>query len=187
MGHLLLLLMIVFGVGAVEQKHNSSSLSDYLPTGPQINVPTTTVLNGGWKECYISSYGESTKEDLPDIINNICTEDYLMMGCRYTGESRIQLLAWASREDVLYVTNSSSETHEAEGTSWYFYEGKSWGFAIEGQSVNLVSCDTDSGEEDPYKRLCWHLTGYGGYRCGEDKGLNDSDDFQKLIFQRQEI
>jgi hypothetical protein len=35
---------------------------------------------------------------------------------------------------------------------------------------------------DGTKRVSWHLTGRGGYRVGEIKNLNESINFEKLVF-----
>jgi hypothetical protein len=47
-------------------------------------------------------------------------------------------------------------------------------------AVRLSSCDTHS--TNPQYRLCWHFDQrYGGYRCGNTKGLNSSRDWKKLV------
>ena len=158
---------------------------DYLPYGPQVDIPTDVVFQGGWNECFVSFYADSTQEMLPDIIEKLCIEDYLMMACRQTGSSKLQLLAWAHRDDVLFNTEHEPKTHDAEGTGWYFGDDKSWGFVAAGEDINQGSCDTY--DEVGYTRLCWHTQGTGGYRCGEDENLNSNSEWEKLIFQRQTI
>lgn len=47
-------------------------------------------------------------------------------------------------------------------------------------NVRLTSCDTHySNSRD---RLCWHFDQrYGGYRCGNTKSLNNSNQWKKLV------
>merc|ERR1712096_239206 len=142
---------------------------DYLPYGPQVNISTDVVLLGGWSECFVSPYSDHTGFRLTEIINQLCTEDYLMMACRKTGSSTIQLLAWAHREDVLFNTGIQDITHNAQGAGWYYYNQWSWGFVIEGEDVHRDYCDYHG--DVGYTRLCWDTFKYGGWRCGEDEGL----------------
>ncbi|MFZ6179234.1 hypothetical protein [Nannocystis pusilla] len=63
-----------------------------------------------------------------------------------------------------------------------------WGFAAAGDTVNRIECDEDfvNPQSKPEQRLCWHTLGDpmdAGYRCGADKGLNGSMDFERVIFQ----
>ncbi len=81
------------------------------------------------------------------------------------------------RSDVTFDTGINSNVlHTANGVGWYFNNDgfpESWGFVRAGDSVEKNHCDVDSsGAND--QRLCWHLVGGGGYRCGVTERLNDS-------------
>jgi len=44
--------------------------------------------------------------------------------------------------------------------------------------VTLASADTEEGDY----RLSWHLNGHGGYRVGNEKDLNNDDEWEKFVF-----
>lgn len=77
---------------------------------------------------------------------------------------------------ILQETTENETTFE-NGTFWYFWRNRSFGFSST-QNINLGSADLADGTH----KLSWHLTGRGGYRLGEIKNLNESDMFEKLIF-----
>jgi hypothetical protein len=77
---------------------------------------------------------------------------------------------------------------------WYFdgtADSSSWGFAPQGDVVSRDSCDTqdstiNAAGVDGQLRLCWHTEFgiiQGGWRCGRNDNLNDSFDFERLVFQ----
>ena len=156
----------------------------YGPNGPQTNVAVSTVTNGGWSECFKQEYGARlTSSEVTDIMNTHCTADNIMLACRTTDSTTIQLLAWATRDCVFYDSGSSrSSTKNCEGTEWYFSKTYSWGFAPASRTVRRYSCDTESS--DSSKRLCWHTAAsVGGWRCGSNKWLNYNNGYEKLIYQ----
>jgi len=75
----------------------------------------------------------------------------------------------------------------SNGTAWYYGMNKfigSMGFAKAGDSVVKGECDTSSGGSKKH-RLCWHLSdNVGGFRCGEETELNNSKDWQRMVFVR---
>jgi hypothetical protein len=111
-----------------------------------------------------------------------------MLSCRTTGSDTLTLLAQGQRSDVTFDTGDTADgLHLANGVGWYFNNGPSddhgfsWGFVREGDSVNKNNCDVDtSGAND--ERLCWHLNDDGGYRCGVTRGLNGSEDFERIVY-----
>ena len=160
--------------------------STYLPVGPQQNVPVSTVTNGGWTECYRDTY--DTTGNSWSAIQSGCSGDRLMLACRATGSSTLQLLAQAPSADVLTDTGTDYVTvHSANGTDWYWNNNYSWGFAKAGDAVFKNQCDTSSSPGND-TRLCWHTLDsgsgniYGGYRCGSDAGLNSSSAFERIIY-----
>lgn len=93
------------------------------------------------------------------------------------------------RADVIFDTGTGNTPHNANGIGWYFNDSFSWGFADEGDTIYRNSCDTDtSGNND--QRLCWHTGNVGadpgelggGYRCGATDFLNDSTDWERIIY-----
>ena len=98
-----------------------------------------------------------------------------MLSCRKSNSPRLDLMAWAPREDVLFDTGRKSYLdrdmpklyHVARGTAWYYNDDHSWGFAKAGDSIRRQICDTsDSGSD--HLRLCWNTRGGKGYRCGSE-------------------
>ncbi|AVO33970.1 DUF11 domain-containing protein [Ottowia oryzae] len=155
----------------------------YLPVGPQKNVPVATVTGGGWVECYRDTYNKGNDGAAWQAAQAGCAGARLMLACRPTGSSTIQLLAQAPRADVLTDTGTDlTTTHTANGTAWYWNNNLSWGFAAQGDSVAKNECDV-AGSGDNDARLCWHsVNNAGGYRCGADMGLNSSTTFERIIY-----
>jgi len=159
-----------------------AAAADYLPVGPQQNVALSTVLGGGWSLCYSATYSVSLGNSALDEVagcgggpgNNI------MLAGRATGSDTLLLLAQAPYADVFFNTGiNSNVTHNANGSEWYYSDNYSWGFTGAGQSVAKGQCDTLSGTD----RLCLHtIAGSGGWRVGNVTNLNDSRDYEKLIF-----
>lgn len=157
----------------------------YLPDGPQTNVPVSIVTSGGWTECYHDTY--NIHMDAETVLAD-CPGDRLLLSCRPTGSDTLSLLAQGQRSDVTFDTDDNEfEVHVANGVGWYFNNGPSsehgfsWGFIKAGDSVVKNNCDTaKSGAND--ERLCWHLNDDGGYRCGVATGLNDSEDFERIVY-----
>ena len=135
--------------------------------------------------CFSNTYDQHFHPHMPSIFNTKCTKSLLMLGCRRTSSSTINLLAWAPRSDILMKTEQS-KTHSAKGTEWYSYEGNSLGFAAGGDKITHGVCDyAESGSNN--KRLCWHakdpsLLG-AGWRCGSKKNLVDNT-WERVIFQQ---
>jgi hypothetical protein len=152
----------------------------YYPSGPQTDVPAATVTGGGWTPCYTDTYAGDLHTALPGLLT-ACTGKYLLLAGRATGSDTLSLLAAAPRSDVLFDTGgSSSATHTANGSEWYFHDSQAWGFANQGDSVDLSACDILAGP----LRLCWHLLpGIGGFRIGDTTGLNSSADYERVVYQ----
>ena len=171
-------LVVTFGSGVPSEQDDSSGPA-YYPVGPQTNVAYSTVIDGGWELCHSSRYDSGYYQG--DIAEScgVGEDSSLMMACRRTGRSTIQLLAAGPATDVLMATSSRTDTHIANGTAWYNYSGWSSGFARAGDQIFLNSADTNtSGSND--QRLSWHWNS-SGWRCGSDRGLGS--DFERLVFQ----
>jgi hypothetical protein len=104
-----------------------------------------------------------------------------MLACTPTGNQTLMLLAWAPREDVIFDTGDNTDvTHIANGSGWYFStELGSWGFVTAGEVVDKNECDFLTEGDD---RLCWHLAGGGGWRCGNMIELNGSTEYERIVY-----
>jgi hypothetical protein len=165
----------------------TASLLNYMPVGPQTNVPQTLVNLGGWTTCYTELYNATGASA---TILTACNKANLMLACRQTGSDAYALLAQAPRTDVTFVTPVDATTvHVANGTGWYFNNGQAWGFIKPGDVISRSSCDTQTGTA-PEQRLCWHLGTttpgvlFGGYRCGAATSLNSSTAWERVLLHR---
>lgn len=165
----------------------------YSPFGPQNNVAFSTVLSGGWTQCFSEPYGTSGTS--LSGLQSQCSGDLIMFAGAANGSTDIQVLAWAPRADVFFVTpDCSNQVHNANGSDWYFNLSCSMGFAPERFGISQDSADTgsapgwgfqpgDSGEQ----RLSWHTesgTLDGGWRVGNTTFLNsEPSGFTRYIFQ----
>ena len=157
-----------------------ATAATYLPVGPQLNVALTSVTGGGWTQCYSASmatiFGSSAATALAG-----CSGDRLLVAGRETGSGTLLVLAQALKVDALFNTGAADNgiTNIANGTGWYNADDWSFGFAPAGEAVSKNECDTDVG----VGRLCIHtLTFSGGYRINDLLGLNNSTDYEKLVF-----
>jgi len=157
----------------------------YNPVGVQQNVAVQTVTDGGWTECYKETFDKNGKSI--EEISTACGGTQLMMACRPTGDTNLQLLAQAPKVDVMTNTGEvdMATTHQANGVSWYFNPNWSWGFAAEGQVVTKSSCDTqNSSGAGSETRMCIHTGGgtlESGYRCGATT-LNGKATFERVFY-----
>jgi len=134
----------------------------------------------GWLLCWSGRYNES--EPLKNILS-ACRGDWLMLACRPVGQQILTVAAMGPRNAVLNNTGDTDNTYSSNQVQWYFSDDYSWGF-IETGTVYRDSCDMNNQNDN--KRLCWHTGGgeiQGGWRCGSAVWLNDSDNWERLIFQ----
>jgi len=160
---------------------STSAYAIYMPFGPQQNVTLATITGGGWTQCYAATMNVFIGNNAQNALAGCQGQgDLLMMAGRATGSDVFQLLAAASFADVTFDTGTGSQnTHNANGSDWYFAPNWSWGFTGAGNGVSLNECDTLSGAD----RMCLHtVNGAGGYRIGNNTGLNGSQGFEKVLF-----
>lgn len=150
-----------------------------VPVGVQNGVSTATVAGWGFTECFSATYGTFGLTTAGMLSG--CQGDTLMLAARRTGSQVFEVLGAAAYADVTFDTGTGNTTHSANGIEWYFNDNYSWGFAAGGDSVSRNSCDTNN--VDAAQRLCWHThQNYsGGWRAGAFTGLNDSQDWEKVI------
>jgi len=176
----------------------------YAPVGPQVNVPISTVLAGGWSLCFAGPYG-ANGGSLSSILAG-CGGDLLMMaGGPNVGVNdevpaaeavnpMLSVLAWAPTADVTFPTGTGNTPHDANGTGWYYDPNYSWGFAPQGGVLNRFSCDFGDGNlgntPDP-QRLCWHTGGgdlQGGWRVGTVNFLNgEPSGYTRYLFTASSV
>lgn len=97
----------------------ASAQPSYFPSGPQTDVPGSTVTSGGWTQCHLDTYADSG-EDLSDLLD-ACPGTFMMLACRPVEADRFTLLAAALRSDVLTDTlQITTVTTNSNGSEWYF-------------------------------------------------------------------
>lgn len=149
--------------------------------GPQVNVPQANLV--GWELCWSGLYGENTGA-VSDIINVSCTKAKLLIACRPVASTDLTLLAMGEREAVTFDTSTGNIPYNHNGTGFYFNGSYSWGFALEGDTIQRSSCDLAEGNNQ--FRMCWHTYDgmmSGGFRCGETMWLNSDNDWTRMVFQ----
>jgi hypothetical protein len=149
----------------------------WFPSGVQMNIPPAMLT--GWSLCYQDTYDVNMEAVVPTI-QAACSKAKILMACKQNVAQNLQLVAAGLRVDVMFDTGQQSVTHNANGVGWYFNAHFSWGFVTAGTPVQLSECDVSAGPD----RLCWHtVNGAGGYRCGDNAGLNGSSDWQRFVYQ----
>jgi hypothetical protein len=157
----------------------------YNASGVQTLVPAANLT--GWSKCFKEKYSHNGSS-LGGILA-ACNKPNLMLACRVTGSSVLQVLALAPRGDVTFDTGTSNTPHNANGVGWYYNTNYSWGFAPLGAPIHRDHCDKESSSA--VQRLCWQTgaplsspdTLAKGWRCGGAINLNSADGFERLIYQ----
>jgi chitodextrinase len=98
---------------------SANAVGAYYPSGPQRNVPISTITSGGWTLCWSSLF--SANDTLANIESS-CTGNYLLEAGGVVGASSYLLAAAGERSSVLGVT-SQNQTNLNNGTYWYYYKG----------------------------------------------------------------
>lgn len=172
-----LLLGLLLGLGI-----SSSASALYMPVGPQTNVALATVLNGGWTQCYVSTFATFIGTAAQKV-RDACEGDFLIMAGRTTGASDFLVLAAADYDDAFKHTGKNSTTHLANGSNWYYAANWSWGFTAAGDTVSNGQCDVGNSPLS----MCLHtVNNAGGYRINNTIGLNGSAAYEKVFFVANE-
>ena len=173
----------------------------YYPSGPQRNVPISTITSGGWTLCWSSLF--SATDTLANIESS-CTGNNLLEAGGVVGASSYMLAAAGERSSVLRLT-SLNETTLNNGTYWYYYKGAggmmgggSMGFSPSSTiSQSSADCYYNGANncsfpsvlvegQDPTVdlRMSWHTNSLSiiwGYRIGRLVGL--SGGYVRAIYQ----
>ncbi len=149
--------------------------------GVQNDLPLADVIAGGFEVCFTDLYGADL--DTATMMQ-ACDGAVLMVACRQVGQDNLQVAAMGLNEEVFTVVpNEREASHDHNGVQWYYGEDYSMGFANVGQTLARNQCDVN--DEDAATRLCWHTVGaVGGYRCGATEGLNNNNDWERLVLHR---
>ncbi len=151
-----------------------------LTSGVILNFDPTSLSND-WSLCYNGTYNVVLNQSLLTSILSMCNKGKLMLGCRPVCHNLLTVAAMGLRADVLYNCGSATScTHVANGVGWYYSNSYSWGFVNGNDPVTRSSCDTET--TDSNYRLCWHTPSDGGYRCGNNTGLNSNSGFVRVIY-----
>jgi len=158
--------------------------AQYLPVGPQQNVALSTILGGGWTQCYAATMDVYIGDNAENVLSQ-CHGANIMMAGRATGSDMFLLLAQGDLAAVTTNTGAgTSNTHIVNGAQWYFAPNWSWGFAPIGEVVNQAECDVAAGAE----HMCLHtVNGAGGYRIGDRMNLNGSTEYEKVFFVTDQV
>lgn len=143
------------------------------------NLPVASL--SGWTQCFSAPYGN--RNAYSGNMQAACTGSKIMLACRATGSSTLQLAAYANRSEVFLDTGVGGNTvHTANGVDWYYSPNYSMGFVPVGAGVRRNSADILSTFNN--QRLSWHTHSWHpqGYRCGATR-TNSSMTLEKVIFQ----
>lgn len=132
------------------------------------NIPLKALR--GWTCCYRKPYSDKTSE----TVFQLATGTRILVAARHKNSPNLTLCAMGRKSKVLKET-FENETVKENGVYWYHWKNHSFGFS-NSSSINLGSADLLAGVH----KLSWHLTGRGGYRVGEIKNLNESDEWEKI-------
>lgn len=150
----------------------------YWPSGPQTDVPVSTVLNGGWSVCYTADIGTPFGTDAASTLAN-CTGSGIIVAGHRKGSDSYAVLAAAPKASALTDTGANtSNTHLVNGSQWYNSDLWAFGFAGPDDQVTLSSCDIGEGSD----RLCVHtFSAVGGFRVGENMNLNSDTEWEIVV------
>jgi hypothetical protein len=185
--------VVLFSLFAIQ-----SAQAAYYPSGPQLNVPVSTVTSGGWKLCFQDSFGNS---DTPvSTMLNDCSSEKIMLAGIFNNQENIALLAAGERSAVFKVQSVYNEKTLNNGTYFYFFpnsveeigsghRSQSIGFSLS-PNTTIFSCDF-GGDDGGYK-LCRHISDSAGspyfdtgYRIGSTTVFDNRASFQ--VYQQGEV
>lgn len=143
----------------------------------------------GWKICHQSTYGSGSDSDSFDLILNNCKATSVMLACRQK-DSPTLILAAAGKYEKVFLDIGLSNTGTLDNNVLFYYGNakdgsySSIGFAPANTTLNRYQCDVESSSGT--ERLCFHTRNNalaGGYRCGENSGLNEDNNYERLFLK----
>ncbi|KAL0490163.1 cullin adaptor [Acrasis kona] len=141
------------------------------------NVPLK--LLRGWTCIYNKPYSDKTTDQVfrTAIASSNNTATRILVAAKHKNSNTLALAAMGRINVVLKETNDSSTFNKENSVYWYHWKNHSFGFS-DTRNINLGTADLLDGKF----KLSWHLTGRGGYRVGDIKNLNESKEWEKLLF-----
>lgn len=187
-----IVLVFFFSLFGIQSGHAA-----YYPSGPQLNVPVSTVTSGGWTICFEDEFDDSGT--LVQTMLDLCTGEKILLAGKFNNnQSEIALLAAGERSAVFQVQTVYSEKTLNNGTYFYFFplpdttfdSSQSIGFS-RSPNIEVNNCDTETDFAE--YRLCRHISDDNGtpyfdegYRIGS---LQDNGNLQAmfLVYQQGEV
>jgi alpha-tectorin len=151
------------------------------------NVTTFDLINQGYKVIYNHTYGTTTLNTDMTAVYNQCNElSIICLGGAAVGSDSLLLVSCANCYTLLKSYTVLNQPILINNAYWYYTSSYSVGFSPSSIIVQN-SCDwydmKNSLPLDPL-RLCWHLSGGGGWRIGSIVSLNSDSNYLKLLFLR---
>lgn len=146
-----------------------ASFASYYPSGPQLNVPVSTVTSGGWTLCFEEDFGLIGRP-ISEMLQSCRGKDIMLAG-KLIADEDIKVLAAGERSAVFQVQTVYNEKTLNNGTYFYFYpvrsisgNGGEWSRSIGFSRSNetyIYHCDYFEDlrlpTPDPEYRLCRHF------------------------------
>ena len=165
----------------------------YYPSGPQVDVPLSTVTNGGWVLCWSGSYysaGSSIAQIQAGTASGSVSacdgSKVLLTGWMNSDPATLPVLAAAPTSDVFALTPENVPTL-SNGSYWYHTAGRGIGFSpnatILQNTCDIAGYDFQqpgyNGDGTQAQRFCWHLDGddtlVEGWSVGNNVFLQTGD------------
>jgi len=168
----------------------------YQPDGPQVDILVATLTGRGWTQCHKELYSYLLDNNQFEEIGEKCHGEKVFVGCKRVGSDLLTVAAWGRKATVFTDVTDENETcsticnsKKEAGTQWY-RTPKAWGFAAQDDDLYLSFADIgDTHGPAPQNgtaktRLSWYInrSNHGGYRCGADKHLYRSKDWEMVFF-----
>lgn len=152
-------------------------------SGIIFDVPSSDIVNDGWTQCYSGKYNEGLKDS---DIDDACKGKKIMYGCKPDwSPSTWSLIGYGNRDKALTNTNVAGRyaVGTMDGDVQWYNTGDAIGFAHKDDELDMFPCDyMPPGRSD--RRLCWHETSNGGYRCGATTSLNKATNWERAVWVR---
>lgn len=165
----------------VEMNETEESFASFSPpSGIQHQMYMNTMRGWGWSTSYEVPYAHRTWRDHP--FPNLNANYWIFMGCRWVNSNHFNVGAFIKAGVIRRRGGNFDFNHN--GGHWYYYLGRSVGFAPAGQSLSLGSADTSSAG-GAWNRISWHLQqSAGGWRCGAWTSLNGDYARRKMVMYK---
>jgi hypothetical protein len=181
------LLGTVVPVAAAVAPPTPADAPSYYPSGPQYDVPVSTLESAGWTRCFQEPYTNMSTTLV--ALQAACDGDYLIITGRPIDSSTLTILAAAPRADVFTVT-PRNEPRLVNGTYWYYTPvsdgpAQSMGFSTD-STIRQSSCDFEDGEALE-GALCWHIINDDNPTLGDGFSMDGIETYDGYIREAYEL